>query len=183
MISPKNIVPAVLLCCTALLLSFSHQSEDDFIDWSATRKLRWEDFRGTPESGSDRAALSAIMINIDFSFSNNNFKWKITCRFNKKKSWGRTKTDYILSHEQAHFDITEAHARKLHQKLKIYSFNPKTYQKDLQAIYQQIVKEENEMQTQYDTETNHSINKDKQAEWLVKVSKLLVETKEFADYH
>lgn len=163
--------------------SFSHSKEEDFIDWSADRKLTWEDFQGMPESGSDRAALSAIMINVDFSYSGSGFKWTITCRFNKKKSWGRTKTEYILSHEQAHFDITEIHARKLHQRLKEYKYNQGTFQKDLQAIYQQIVKEENEMQSKYDSETSHSINKEKQAEWLTKVKALLEETKRFADYN
>lgn len=178
----NRLLTAMLFFGTVAAMSFSQTSENDFIDWSADRKLRWDDFQGTPETGSDRAALSAIMINVDFSFSNNNFKWTITCRFNKKKSWGRSKTDYILSHEQAHFDITEVHARKLHQQMKAYTFNQKTYQKDLQGIYQGIVKEENDMQSSYDRETNHSINKEQQAEWLVKVGKLLEETKDFAGY-
>jgi len=178
----KWLFPAILFISAPFVLSYTQNDSDDFIDWSADRKLRWDDFKGTPETGSDRAALSSILIHVDFSFSNNNFKWKITCRFSKKKSWARSKTDYILSHEQAHFDITEVHARKLHQRLSQYTFNQKTYQKDLQQIYQGIVKEENEMQTAYDSETNHSINKDKQAEWLIKVSRLLDETKEFADY-
>jgi len=99
------------------LLVMLQENEDDFIDWHQDRKLVWADFKGTPETGLDRAALSSIKITADFSFRNTVFSWKIYCRFNRKKSWGKVKTAYILQHEQAHFDITEIHARRLHQRL------------------------------------------------------------------
>ena len=38
------------------------------------------------------------------------------------------------------------------------------------------------MQNEYDRETNHSINKDKQTEWLKKIDQLLREYKAFAGY-
>lgn len=38
------------------------------------------------------------------------------------------------------------------------------------------------MQNTYDLETNHSINKEKQAEWLQKISRELKSLEEFADY-
>ena len=39
------------------------------------------------------------------------------------------------------------------------------------------------MQNDYDKETNHSINKDKQADWLKKIDQMLIEYKAFADYN
>ena len=36
-----------------------------------------------------------------------------------------------------------------------------------------------ETQNEYDDETNHSINKEKQAEWLKKIEKMLEEYKDF----
>ena len=38
------------------------------------------------------------------------------------------------------------------------------------------------MQNDYDKETRHSINKEKQAQWLKKIERLLVEYEDYADY-
>ena len=98
------------------------------------------------------------------------------------RSWGLHKTDYILSHEQGHFDLAELFARKLHKEMSNYTFNKKSFQKDLKKIYDSIMKERESTQNQYDKETNHSINKEKQAEWLKKISRMLEELKDYADY-
>jgi len=176
----------VFFCLPILLLlqaGSPRTGEADFIDWDADRKLTWTDFTGKPESGTDRAALSSIQIHIDFQFANNDLQWNIRCRFNKKKSWGKTRTDYILAHEQAHFDITEIHARKLHERYLAYKkTNGKDHSKELQRIYQQTMTEENEMQTAYDRETNHSIRKEQQELWLKKVDSLIQATREFSGY-
>ena len=92
------------------------------------------------------------------------------------------KTDYILSHEQGHFDIAEIFARKLHKEMSKYRFNKKTYQKDLKKIYDAVTEEKTEIQNNYDRETNHSINKREQAEWLKKIKEMLEEYEEFSGY-
>lgn len=63
-----------------------------------------------------------------------------------------------------------------------YRFNKRTYQKDLDKIYEEVVREKEKMQNDYDKETNHSINKQKQAEWLQNIRQLLEEYKNYADY-
>ncbi len=63
-----------------------------------------------------------------------------------------------------------------------YRFNKKTYQKDLNKIYQEIVDGKEEMQNEYDEETNHSIHKQKQSKWLEKIADLLEETEPWSDY-
>ena len=62
------------------------------------------------------------------------------------------KTDYILSHEQGHFDITEIFARKLNEALQNYTFNKKTFRRDINSIYQSIVEQKEEYQKTYDEE-------------------------------
>ena len=64
-----------------------------------------------------------------------------------------------------------------------YKFNKNRFKDDLKKIYITITTEKEEMQNDYDRETNHSINKDKQSEWLSKIDKLLTEYKAFADYN
>ena len=89
------------------------------------------------------------------------------------------KTEYILSHEQGHFDIAEVHARLLNKKMAAYKFNQSTYKTDLRKIYEEVISEKELMQNKYDEETNHSIEKDKQAEWLQKIRALLKDTEPY----
>ena len=76
-------------------------------------------------------------------------------------------------HEQGHFDITEIYARKLDNALRDYNFNPKRFKTDLDEIYKDIMEEKEELQNQYDLETDYSRNKEKQTEWLKKIQKEL----------
>ena len=77
-------------------------------------------------------------------------------QFSRNRSWGLYKTDYILSHEQGHFDITEIFARQLNKRMSEYIFNKNTYQQDLQKIYNDIQREKETLQNQYDNETDYS---------------------------
>jgi predicted secreted Zn-dependent protease len=92
------------------------------------------------------------------------------------------KTDYILAHEQGHFDITELFARRLHEALLQYTFNRKTYKQDINAIYQKIVREKEEMQHAYDSESDHSRKRKLQFEWEEKIELLLKDSEAFANY-
>lgn len=171
-----------LLLVSAPLLLSSQTRHEELLDWDANRKLTWADYKAKPDQNSDAAASTTSILVISYNISSTGFTYKIECRFSKTRSWGLHKTDYILSHEQGHFDIAEIFARKLHKKMSEYRFNKKTYQKDLDKIYEEVVREKEKMQNDYDKETNHSINKQKQAEWLQKIKALLEEYKNFADY-
>ncbi len=162
--------------------AFSQNPDEELLSWSAERRLTWKDYKGMADSGSDAAASTATYLSVEYSFSNNQFGYIIKSYFSKTRSWGLHKTDYILSHEQGHFDIAEIFARKLHKALNEYRFNKRTYQKDLKNIYTRITQEKDDTQNAYDRETNHSINRVKQAEWLEKISKMLKEYKDYADY-
>jgi hypothetical protein len=172
-----------------LLLSFilphilmGQNTKEETIDWSATRKLTWADYKASPDPNSDAAASTSTLLSIQYSFKNGGFTYTIESKFSKTSSWGLHKTDYILKHEQGHFDIAEYFARKLNMKMKNYQFDKRRYQKDLGKIYNDITDEKEKMQNLYDKETNHSINKEKQEEWLKKIADMLEELKEYADY-
>ena len=92
------------------------------------------------------------------------------------------KTDYILAHEQGHFDITEIFARKLHEALQGYQFNKRTFKKDIGQIYQGIVKEKEDFQKKYDGETDHSRNRKMQYDWLETIEQMLEETQAYSNY-
>lgn len=161
---------------------FSQRKEEELLAWSDSRKLTWADYKGNPDAESDAAASTTSYLAIDYNIRSTSFSYKIESRFSKTRSWGLHKTDYILRHEQGHFDIAEVFARKLHKKMSEYKFNRRTYQKDLKKIYDEVTQEKEEIQNSYDEETNHSINKKKQTEWLGRIEEMLEEYEEYADY-
>lgn len=157
-------------------------SEEELMRWSSSRKLTWADYKGQPDPYSDAAASTTTHLGIDYHFTSQGFTYKIESRFSKTRSWGLHKTEYILSHEQGHFDIAEIFARKLHKRMSEYKFDRKSYQKDLKKIYEEIIEEKEETQNSYDKETRHSINRKQQVEWLEKIEEMLEETEPYSDY-
>lgn len=174
------ILLAGLLSTPSLL--FAQDSKEELMDWNASRKLTWADYKSKPNPESDAAASTTTLLLINYSINNSGLTYKIQSKFSKTRSWGLHKTDYILSHEQGHFDIAEIFARKLHKKMSEYKFDRRNYQKHLDKIYQEVVDEKSKMQNQYDKETNHSINKEEQAKWLKKIAELLEEYEDYDDY-
>lgn len=170
--------------CLMLLASsaFAQRDNEELIRWDDVKRLNWSDYKGKPDPNSDAAASTSTYLVIDYNISQNTMTYKIQSMFSRTRSWGLHKTDYILSHEQGHFDIAEIFARKLHKKMSEYKFDKRTYQKSLGKIYDEVVEEKTEMQNDYDRETRHSINKEKQAQWLKKIEKLLEEYEDYADY-
>lgn len=164
------------------LFSFISIGEENLIEWSPSRKLTWNDFQGKPDPDSPNAALTNSSINVEFGYNNKGLKHSIKCRFNKLLSWGKIKNDYILKHEQGHFDIAETHARILNKQLTEYTFNSQTVGDDINKIYNSVMKLHVVMQKQYDEETNHSLVVEKQTEWDSKISSMLKEYHAFADY-
>src|SRR5882724_3273383 len=172
-----------LLLILLLIPFFSMgQYKEGTVAWSPDRKLSWKDYEAQPDPNSDAAASTTTYLGIEYNFTSKGFGYSIECNFSRNKSWGLHKTDYILEHEQGHFDIAEYFARKLNMKMKSYLFNRATYERDLKKIYQDVVDEKEDLQDQYDLETNHSINEVKQAEWLKKIEKMLEELKDYSGY-
>ncbi|HLX91172.1 MAG TPA: DUF922 domain-containing protein [Puia sp.] len=167
----------------ALLTLTRFHSRDDQIEWSAVRKLTWTDFKQRPDPSSPNAALTSSIIKYDFGYNDvDGLSFHIHCEFDPEASWGRTKTDYILSHEQGHFDITEIYARKLDKAFKEYKPTP-DIKKKINKIYMGLMAELHEYQEKYDAATNFSLNHDKQQEWLQKISNQLKELEPYSNYH
>jgi hypothetical protein len=157
-------------------------SSEDMIPWQGDKRLAWDDFLCEPKVGTDAVASTSTSLGIAYQLTDGTLKYHITCYFNKEKSWGLMKTDYILAHEQGHFDITEIFARRLNEALQNYQFSKRTYKKDISQIYQAIVSQKEEYQKMYDSETDHSRNRRTQYDWLEKIENLLGETASFSQY-
>lgn len=178
-----QIFPVLLLAVFLASTVRAQPADDGLVDWNANRPLEWSDYLGSPDPASGAAASTATLVAVNYKFSANGVDFQIRCSFSPQRSWGLHKDATILDHEQGHFDISELFARQLCRELKAYHFDKRTYQSDLNAIYNKVMKERQEMQDQYDRETNHSINAAVQAAWKKKIARLLDNMRAFANYH
>lgn len=181
--APKSILPEPVITVEAgLSHSFKEDENAEQIPWLFDRPLTWDDFLSEPKRNTDAVASTSTSLGISYQLKNSVLSYEIICNFSKTRSWGLVKTPYILAHEQAHFDITEIFARKLHKQLQNYKFEYRTYKQDISRIYQQIVAEKEAFQEAYDKQTDHSRKRVKQYEWLDKIETLLQQSEAYASY-
>ena len=139
--------------------------------WDVSQKLTWEDFKANPNLESDAIALTASGITFGYSLKTSgnriiDFSTSVEAQFYPSQSWylkGKD-NDYILKHEQLHFDITELYARKFREKLSRLPVS-RTVKEQMNAIHKKINESLNQEQRRYDLETEHSINKEVQKHW------------------
>ena len=107
------------------LMSFSFV-KDDFILWQENKKLKIQDFKAdnkdTVKVNRQQflGAISAIRIEYS-SFQRNKSSvpdFSIKTYFDPNESLMLLKNDYVLQHEQIHFDLTELYARKMRKSVE-----------------------------------------------------------------
>ncbi|KQR95659.1 hypothetical protein ASG01_02400 [Chryseobacterium sp. Leaf180] len=152
------------------------------IVWSADKKLVWNNFKSNKNSlgGADVVAYTHCgweYSSITSSDPKKPVKIEITTIFNEDKSWKDVKriNDYVLVHEQKHFDIAELHARKLRKELAEKITYTSDYKKYFKSIYARISNDYRKFQQRYDKETDHGQNKEKQAEYNIMIADALAE--------
>ena len=77
------------------------------------------------------------------------------------------KNEYILAHEQHHFDISYISTLMFIKKLQKTKFTDENYSSDLQSIYNKAIEDMEELQNKYDTETKNGILIDEQLASLI----------------
>jgi hypothetical protein len=137
--------------------------------WS---QLSWDDFQGFPRPiGNYDAAISS---EVYLEYDSVNKKYYAYAGQNNARSWVRQSTygnEYALNHEQYHFNITELHARSLNHYINEFpEDNLYSYELRLGSLNIDL----NNMQDQYDSETDHSIILDKQRRWEFRIDSMLM---------
>lgn len=152
-------------------LSFvASESDTEKIEWSETQKLTWADFKGVPTKGASYVASTSSSVSFSYSFKTYNdeleYNYSVECHFYPQESWYKTAfaSDYILKHEQTHFDISEIHARILRKRISEAHFS-KNIKTEIESIYEVVEGQRREMQNRFDAETEHSKNKDQEFRW------------------
>lgn len=140
------------------------------MQWNENRLLTWADFQGVPNLGANYVASTNSGISFSFSYEVKNgqmsMEYEVLSNFYPKLSWykeGRV-SDYILRHEQTHFDITELFARKLRKELQQTRFS-KHPKEEVNSLYNSIEIARRKMQRQFDAESDHSKNRSQEHQW------------------
>ncbi len=160
-----------------LVLSISKFSYAQFKDlkiaWSEETRLTWEDFQGVPRVTIPFHANINTGLTYYWRIQGTSYRkeleYKVETFFYPELSWvhPNSKNEYMLKHEQLHFDISELHARKLRKELS--NLNVSNLDKNspdyLNKLYKKIDKKLRAMQDAFDKESNHSLNKEAELKW------------------
>ena len=129
--------------------------------WNEERLLSWKNYKGKPNY---RTLLDAVTsISISYSIISKDEVSIDNCII-ENKSWvkNNAKTHALLKHEQFHFHLSEVIARKMRRDVSLVKVPTIS---TIKTIYDKWMLEFDEIQRQYDEETNHSQNDIEQLKW------------------
>ena len=175
-----NLVTAQKLDVSVTYVTANGPSDNAIIYYKKDTKLSWDDFKGEPVESGAIAAITSSGFGFNLGFRNvggvASMTINVYCDFSKNKSWVKParKSDYILSHEQHHFDISYISARQFIKKLKTAEFTTTNYRPVIERVYTDCAKEMEVLQNQYDSETLNGQLQDKQQEWERKIDQKLL---------
>lgn len=87
----------------------------------------------------------------------------------------QTNIDYLLKHEQNHFDISEIYAREAARLLVETSFS-KNFIVEIRKLMQGVFERSEAFQDEYDAATRNGRDKEAQLQWNNNIANKLIET-------
>lgn len=162
---------SLIVASVLLLFIGTSSTTTDTIYWSEDYKLTWNDFKGQPNYNSKNiSALSSSGIMHSKGCKDGKLIYEVLSYFEKKESWVKAEayTNHHLKHEQIHFDITELYARKLREALTKQEFKC-GQEAAFEYFVNTFIKDWHKLQHDYDYTSQHSINREVQAEWFQRI--------------
>ena len=175
----------LLFQCTPGKLSEIHQTynQDDYLYWSDSRKLSWDDFKGVPQ-GSSNDYSTEIYVSIPSSIE----KTAVTpptlasvCVFDKKRSWVNKNiaNDTLLLYCQTIFDIHEVYARKLRKTFLETDFGLNDFKEKYQSMVDKNNSDLANRIEDFRRESFYGQNKVAVMQWEAKIKNELLELNQF----
>jgi hypothetical protein len=166
--------------------SFADSNE---VLWDENRPLTWDDFQGPTDYESaayiawDFITDYTVQINTYpnicfYSFTDLNF----TAVMIKDESfvWDDSKFDWLLNHEQTHFDLVQVFAKKIQNQLATDmgrcpdGANPTAQiRADTDIYIEEILSDSDTFSLIYDWRTNHGLKNTAQSNWDQRIDKLV----------
>lgn len=156
---------------------------ENVIYWTPRTKLIGSDFKRKPIEESHFSAGSHLGTGLEIEGTQLNFKLTVRAYFVPDKSWIKVHDADLLRHEQTHFDIEEYYARLIRKKLKGLRTKGRSFEQvrdEADVIFNDLLAERELFQEQFDAESGHSVNVEKEREWEEKVRLGLQETQAYA---
>jgi hypothetical protein len=169
-------VKLLLILVSICILVVIPLLENNFFDPVTIKRwqeLDWDDFTGIPKPFTKWDAGISSTVYLEYDSTSQLFV--AYAGQNNQRSYVKRKSndsDYLLNHEQYHFNITELHARMMNVYLQN---NPSVGESDHYMYLSTLRSELEKMHSQYDKETNHSLKVSMQRRWEYKVDSMLLE--------
>lgn len=159
------------------LLILPQQANDESLILWGEKQLTWDDFNGKADKKARFDAYSYIGFSFELSISSQKeVHAKVVTSFDAKQSWAKKQTPELLKHEQVHFDIAEIYTRKMNAELQKLIARKRTKEAEYKAVYTKYMKQYNQFQKKYDSETKHGIVPKMQEKWNADIKKRLPQT-------
>lgn len=178
--------------CILAANCFAACAQTSVIKWSAGRKLTWKDFSRLSDSalpGNNDAVTHTYYAHTILVKNNRHRK---TANIHLYTGFSRNsavkyaifalpedRQDYLLNHEQKHFDLAEVFRRAMMQDISSKKFT-RNYKEEIKAIVAKRQQAFNKEQLLYDRETEHGMNKAAQVLWNNAIAQQLTNSKKFA---
>jgi hypothetical protein len=174
-----------LIQCSAGKLAETHQtySQNDYLYWSDTRKLSWDDFKGVPAGSSDYNS-NELYMSIPSSVDKNLFgapTLTSLCVFDKRHSWvnKNVANDELLLYDQTLFDIHEVYARRLRKTFLETAFGLNDFKEKYQDMTEKNNNDLLNRIEEFKRGSNLGQNKKSLLEWVANIKNELQDLNQF----
>jgi len=158
---------------------YTETPEGDTIYYSAKRPLTWDDFKDRPRDNHFEAEVVPVMGYTEQNQVANGIIYvdmAIKVSVAKSDCWVKgEKDDYVLNHEQRHFDIEKIAAERYKKKLLGMKLPTDNFYGPINIEYLEALRDATRMQKQYDAETRHGDDRAAQSKWNEEIDKELRE--------
>ena len=154
---------------------FLFSQETTAIEYSPVGAFDWSMFKGKVNPhhlevmGKNTGAVTVSSLSYKSELRGRSAMIKISALFLPSKSWTLypklEHAEEALNHEKRHFDICEIYARKIRQEISNARLNRYNFNVEVGSIFKKLVTEYRAMQTRYDSETRHSVDREQQKKW------------------
>ncbi|MEO8760623.1 MAG: DUF922 domain-containing protein [Bacteroidia bacterium] len=154
----------------------------DTIVWQADSLLKKEDFKARYKGSNGPLGFTDAAIFIYPGENSGQLIFYVEALFFKSKSYIVKYSEYVLKHEQIHFDIAELYARKLRQKIADTDFKKvKDVRGEITRFFRQTFADFKKEEEKYDKDTQHGLNPAKQQLWNDDIQNRIKELDKYSD--
>jgi hypothetical protein len=154
--------------------------------WSTARRLTWSDFLGRPDVSSAASAWTVYTVKVEDECQGDLFTFRAESFFQPMRSWVKPLILFqgeasrrILRHEQAHFDLSEVHVRKLRRAFHEVAHPCQKTPEERNAISAAYLRADADTQRQFDRETQFGFDDRQQSIWEERIRKDLASLRDY----